>query len=100
MLDFKDYKTKDRIVEATLFHDTDDVGELVQQLYDVGCTQITVVIHKVNPQLEESTLLTSISLVQNGVAQTIFEFDYVVFDDDDNVVVLSPLDFDREYEEV
>ena len=101
-MDFKEYKGKDQIVEAIQFDEGDEVyvGDIVQGLYESGCSVVTVNCTPVNPQLEISSYTTSITFFQNGVTQTLFMGDYLVYDEDDNAIVYSEQSFLDEFEEI
>lgn len=81
-------------VEAAQFYNQEgNVAEVVQNLVDSGVRFVTVNIVPNFPQQENSSLITTITFLQNGVSQTLFEGDFLTFDDNDNAVVWNEDDF-------
>lgn len=97
-MDFDVYESYEKLVEAGVFDSTNQIGNIVDNLFQAGCKTITVTSVPRNPQLEDTTYVTSISFVQNGVVQSLFEGDVLSFDEEDNVVVWNYEDFLEEYE--
>ena len=95
---YETYKNREHEVEAALFEDVEDIGEIVMNLYYVGCNNISVVNTPNNPQLEDTSYTTSIAFTQNGVVQVLFFGDILSFDEDDNAVVWNEEDFLNEFE--
>jgi hypothetical protein len=94
MLFYQAYKRYTEEVEAAQFYNIEgNVAEVVQNLLDAGVRFITVNIVPNFPQQENSTLITAITFLQNGVSQTLFEGDFIVFDNQDNAIVWNEDDF-------
>lgn len=99
-MEYINYKSLDVVVEAAIFEDESDIGEIVQDLYETDCRNIYVVSSANNPQLPETSFLVSITFTQNGTTQTLFLGDILSFDGVDNAVVWNEGDFFSKHEEV
>lgn len=96
---YDSFKSLDSEVEAALFEDEGSIGEIVQDLYEIGCRNIIVTSSENNPQLPETSYTVSITFTQNGATQTLFLRDILSFDGDDNAVVWNEGDFFSKHEE-
>lgn len=92
------YKNRTHEVEAGVFDSLEDVGDIVNNLFEAGIKHITVLSTPANPQLEDTSYITSISFTQNGVLQVLFFGDVLAFDEEDNAVVWNEEDFLEQYE--
>lgn len=97
-MNYQTYKNREKQVEAVKFENIEDVGELVQTLFDVGCDYINVKDVPLNPQLEDTSYIITIAFKQNGVIQVLFLGDILSFDMADNAVVWNEEDFLDEFE--
>ncbi|MCK9530463.1 MAG: hypothetical protein M0R77_07870 [Gammaproteobacteria bacterium] len=95
---YQTYTTKDAVVEAALFEDTDAIGDIVQNLYDSKATSVYLTVVANNPQLADTTHTITITFIQNGVLQVLFLGDMLVFDENDNAIVWNQEDFLEKYE--
>lgn len=92
------YVSKEQQVEAAIFETENDIGEVVQNLYDSGATYVNVTKVPLNPHLEDTSYITTVSFMQNGVLQTMVIGDVLSFDEEDNAVVWNEADFFEKYE--
>ena len=92
------YKNREQEIEAGKFESLEDVGVIVQNLYDVGCQTIFVTTSPRNPQLEDTSYITTITFTQNGVVQFLLMGDFLSFDENGNAVVWNEEDFLEQYE--
>lgn len=93
------YQNKQVQVEAAQFvNEEGDIAEIVQNLVDSGVKFINVNIIANFPNQEETDYTTAITFIQNGVSQTLFEGDFLVFDEDDNATVWNEVAFHEEFE--
>lgn len=92
------YVSKEQQVEAAIFETENDIGEVVQNLYDSGATYVNVTKVPLNPHLEDTSYITTVAFMQNGVLQTMVIGDVLSFDEDDNAVVWNEEGFLKEYE--
>lgn len=97
-MNYQTYKNREKQVEAVKFENLEDVGELVQNLFDSGCEYINVKDVPLNPQLEDTSYITTIAFKQNGTVQVLFFGDILSFDMEDNAVVWNEEDFLDEFE--
>lgn len=97
-MNYQTYKNREKQVEAVKFENIEDVGELVQNLFDSGCEYINVKDVPLNPQLEDTSYITTIAFKQNGTVQVLFLGDILSFDMADNAVVWNEEDFLDEFE--
>lgn len=99
-MNYQTYKNREKQVEAAKFENLEDIGEMVQALFDSGCGYINVKDVPLNPQLEDTSYITTIAFKQNDTIQVLFLGDILSFDEDDNAVVWDEEDFLNNYEVV
>lgn len=97
-MNYQTYKNREQQVEAVKFENLEDVGELVQNLFDSGCDYINVKDVPLNPQLEDTSYIVTIAFKQNDTTQVLFLEDVLSFDTEDNAVVWNEEDFLEQYE--
>ena len=96
MLDYHTYLSTTSEIEAAEITE-ENIGEAVQNLYDVGCSQITVSLSPRNPQVDDTSYITSISFLHDGIYNILFEGDYLTFDKNDVPVAMTEDQLDADY---
>ena len=97
-MEIKEYTSKLHDVDAVQFGDEEDIGNIIQLLWDFGCKRVTVVSSSLNPQLDISTFVTSIHFVKDGISYYLFLNDYVFWDEYAKLYTLDETDFLNLYE--
>ena len=91
------YESLNSTIEATEVLST-EVGNIVQDLYDIGCSKVIVDTSPTSPQLVESDYITSITFLYNGDLHVAFEGDYIAFDEEENPFTLTGEELENGYE--
>lgn len=99
-MDYSFYKNVQEEVEAGKFQFIADVGEIVQNLLDEGCTHISVTVTPINPQLDVSSTITLITFLHGSIVQSLFIGDYLVFFPSGEVIAYPSSIFEEEFIQV
>lgn len=93
-----EYITNQMKVDALKWDESVNIGYIVSLLWERdGMEKVSVKKSPLNPQLEETSYIISITFVQDGVVQTTFMGDYLVFSRDSSAVACFPEAYFEDY---